>query len=411
MFKILLVMLGLSVVYGDELNELIQKLDGNKLLKSQDYAIKATKSQYEHTKGLNLPKLDTKLTYIRLYDTPEIAIHLPSSTTWADTGTKNYYDGSITLTYPIFRGFSISNSIKKANIQTQIAILKKDDLKRNLKLKLVSLYGNLYSLKSLQKALQEAKKALQSSLNKAEGFYKVELIPKSELLNIQANFYKIKSDIIKTNSNIKIINNNINYLTSSYAKAINLPNIKLNKSNILNRVDILTLKKLLLIDKLDINLAKSSYYPQINFIASYEKFGDTLELNGDGYTNANQSYGGVEFKYNIFNGFSDKQNIQSAKSKYLAKKIFLDDYIQNAKIELQNEYLKLDTLKESLKWVSEELKASNEYLRLSLGRFNQQLISSDELNNAIAHNANTKAKRQQLKSEIFVQKYLINLKQ
>lgn len=411
MYKILVFIVGFSFLYGSEFDELIKDLNNNRLLKSKDFQIKATKAQYKNTKGLNLPKIDTKLSYIRLYDTPQIAIHSTSSTTWVDTGTKDYYDGSITLTYPIFRGFAIDNSIKKANIQTQIAILKKDDLKRNLKLRLVTLYGNLYSLQSLKIALKEAKKATQSSLDKAQGFYKVDLIPKSELLNIKANFYKINSDIAKTDANIKIINNNINYLTSNYAKAKNLPNINITTNNISQRADILMLKKLLLIDKLDIDLAKSSYYPHINLIASYEKFGDTLALNGDDYTNANQSYGGVEFKYNLFNGFSDKQNIQSAKSKYLARKIFFDDYIQNAEIELQNEYLKLDTLKDSLKWVEEELKASNEYLRLSLGRFNQQLISSDELNNAISHNANTKAKLQKLKADIFIQKYTINLKQ
>ncbi len=412
MFKVVLLVIGCIVLNGSELDDLVKQLDYNRLLKSKNYEIEGSKSQLKVIQGSNLPKLDFTLRYIHLQQTPQIAINLPNTPKiWADAGTKENYEADITLKYPIFRGFAISNMIKQSKIKSEIVKLQKSDLKRNLTLNLVKLYGNLYSLNKSKTALMEAKKALNSSYKKAQGFYQVELIPKSELLNIKANLYKIKADIVQINQNINILTNNIKYLTSIKADAISLPTVVVQHNNIENRTDIQILKKLLFIDKLDIKLAKSSLFPQINLIASYKKVGDSLSLDGNGYKNANESYGGIELKYNLFDGFSNNSNIQSAKAKLLARQSFVEDYIIKAKIDIQNELLKLNSLQENLKWAKEELKASNEYLYLSMGRFNQQLISSDELNLAIANNAKIKAKIEQIKSEIFIQKEVINLKQ
>jgi len=409
MKKILLLIISLNL-FANELDDLLNKLDNNLLIKSKQYEIEAYTNKYNSTKGLNLPQIYFKTSYIHLKDTPQFAMQLtPTTTTWFDAGTKDIYSAEVTLQYPIFSGYGISNLINKAKFDKTIAKLQQQDLKRNLKLKLIILYGKLYSLNTLKQALEDAKIALESSLKKAQSFYELELLPKSGVLNIKANLYKIKANIQQSQTQFTIINNEIKYLTSSFAKAITLPDTKIIKADIENRADIVALKTMLLSTKADIELANSKFYPNVNFIASYKKFGDDFSLDGDGHKNPNQSYVGVELKYNLFNGYSDKSNLQGAKAKYLAKQLYVEDYIKNIKKELDNELLKLNSLEENLKWANEELKASNEYLKLTLARFNQQLVSSDELNQAIANNAKTKANLQNIQSEIFIQKNKINL--
>ena len=406
-----LLIVSFVLIDATELKSLINKLNRSDILKSKEYEVLAKESLYRSKKGLNYPKIDLKLTFINLKETPKMAINMPPMPKmWAEVGDRKNFIGEVTLRYPIFRGFAISNLIKKAKIEAQVERLKRLDLKRDLTLKLTTLYAKLYSLKSLKRAVIEAKKAIYSSLKKAEGFYNQGLIDKSELLNIKANFYKIKADLKEVEANIKIVNSDIKYLTKSYAKASHLPKIRLNRSlNVSKRADILALKNMLFVDKTDINIAKSKFYPEVNLEASYKKIGNSLSLNGDGFRNANQSYVAVEMKYNLFNGFSDKENLEATKAKYLARKIYLKDYIKRAKKDIKNELIRLNALNERLRWAKEEFRAANEYQRLSIAKFNEQLISSDELSRAIASRAQAKATLQDIKAQIFIQKAKINL--
>ncbi len=415
-----LMILILPLFLWAESYEEVMKLIDNSL--SMQSALKLQESAdmlYKSSKGANLPKFDLSLNAVRLRETPTVIFHLPTSSypLKAPMGTKSRYEGSMGISYPVFSGFAISSLIDKAKWQKEEARLKVLDLKRKLHIKATTLYSAILSLKETIKAQKEALKATVAALEKAKGLYKNGLLPPSDLYNIKAHKFETESMILESEGKKEELLNDLGSLVNKQIKDVEpfmYKREKLDKEEILksalkNRADILALKSVLKTDEADIDLAKSRYYPTIAVSAALKRKGDSLRLNGDGYTNADESYIGTQIKWNLFNGFSDRCNVEAARLKKLSLQKRLQDYINLVKTEIDNAFLRLKTIKAKIKSAKMRLKAQEEYYRLTKGRFENQLSSADELSRAIASLSKAKAKLAALKNELFRQEVYIKL--
>ncbi|WP_281951650.1 TolC family protein [Nitrosophilus kaiyonis] len=416
-YSIILFLFFSATLFGEDYFEIIKKVDNSLTIKRANYLVKSAKKMLKAKEGKNLFSIDASLQAVRLKETPTMYMHMPLTPTSAlQVGKKDNFQGEISLTYPLFSGFAITSLIDKERLNYERAKLQKMDIKRNLYLQTTKLYSAIFSLKEALKAQKKAKEAINLALKKAEAFYEKGLIAPSEVYNIEAKKYDIDAQIIKTKSEIKKLLNTLSYLLNSKIKDIeNLIDIKIpNREKLIDtalnqREDILSIKKALLMDKMDEKIIKSKFYPQIALTLSFKKQGDSLRLNGDGYTNADKSYIGAVIKYNIFNGFSDKNTLEAAKIKTLAKTIELNDYKERVKNDIKNAYIDLNALKIKLLSIKAEVKSRREYFKLTLGRFENQLSSADELSRSIADLAAAKAKEAAVKSDIFNQKAKIYL--
>ncbi len=406
------------LLFGENYEEIIKKAENSLTLKSASYLQKSANFLYKSEKGKNLPSLDASLKAARLKETPMMYMHLPLfPITELPMGKKNRFEGEISLKYPLFSGFAISSLIDKAKFKDKEAKLKVKDLKRNLYLKTTYIFSATASLDFSIQALKEAKKAITLAYKKAKGLYENNLLPLSDLYNIKAKKYEIEAKITETKANKQKLLNTLSYILNSPVNSISFSKNdlkvpkkeKIIKEALKKREDIEALKYALKIDQKDIDLAKSSLYPKVGLIASLKRDGDSLKLNGDGYTNADKSYVGASVSMNIFNGFSDKYKIEAAKMKRLSTLYAFKDYTNKVKSDIENAYVELKALKAKLKSAQMETKAKEEYYKLTKGRFENQLADADELSRSIADLAAARAKRGAIESQIFSQKAKILL--
>ncbi len=404
------------ILLAENFEEILKKVENNYLLKSKSYEIKAKKEMYLSNRGKMFPSIDASFQAIYLQEEPKLYVDLkfPGLPEYFQAASINQYIGEISLTYPIFTGFAIENIVEKSRLDIQKSALEKSDLKRNLYIKSAKTYSVIYSLNYAIEATKEALKAIELAYKKAKGFYEQGLIPPSEIYNIEAKKYEIESILSEYRSKKESMLYLLEYLTSSKIEDVEgLRDIKLNraaiKKAIESREDVLAIKKALMIDEKDIALAKSSFYPKLFFKGALRKYGSNLELNGDGYKNANESYVAFEISQNIFNGLSDKKALEAAKYKKLARIAYLRDYKSKIKSSLKSDFKVLDSLKTTLVSAKKRVKAAKSYYKLIEGRFQNQLSSADELSRAIADLAKAKAEAARIKSAIFNQKCKILL--
>lgn len=399
--------------------DIIKSIDKSPALKSALHLKEAASFTFEAARGKRLPTIDAYLSAAWLKDTPTVTFRIPGAPeTEAPMGTKRNFVGSLKLTYPIFTGYAISAVIDKAELEQKKAELALLDLKRNLYLEATKLAGECYTLKMRIEAEREAKKAMQKAYEKAKGLYEQGLIPPADLYNIEAKLYAVEAQISDSKSQKDQLLNSLSYLTgkrvdsvdlSTDAFTIDLDRESLIKEALKNREDIKSLESLLKISKSEELLAKSSLYPTVAITAELKRRGDTLSLNGDGFTNADQSYIGALAKWNIFSGFADSNMVEAARRKTLAASSALSDYKRRVKIELENSFLKLNSIFSRLQSAKMELKARSAYCDLTKGRFENQLASADELSRSIADLAEAKAKVFILEGSLFTVKATIFL--
>jgi len=311
----------------------------------------------------------------------------------------------LSFTYPIFSGFAISNSINKAKLQVIKSELETDNLKRILYLNALKLYSAIYALNKAIKANKDAMKSVDVSLKTALGFYKNNLLNLAGVYNIKAKKYDIKASIAKLENQRDILSNKLFYLTNIKIS----DNIVLNKINIpknmnyvmnlalKNRKDIKIIQEQLKINDTDIKLSKSSYFPKVAIIGAIKRQGDSLRLNGNEHTNANENYIGINLKWNIFDGFAKSHRKEAAIRQKEATIFYFNNYKNLVKKNIKNSFLALRALKVELISSEEQLKAQNEYYLLTKGKFDNSLSSADELSRAISKKAMAKAKVEEVK--------------
>ena len=417
MRKIILFILPV-LLFSTTLKDVIKGVDNSLLVKSSKIKTKALKKLVGVYEGKNYPSVDLDFKAIRLKDTPSATFALPlmPSVTTA-VGTKNNISLEIGFVYPLFTGYAISNMIEKAKLEAVKSKLKTKNLKRELYLKSIMLYSDIYTVSQAIKATKEAIKALDISLQKANIMYKNALLDLSEVYNIKAKRYDMIATLETLKAQKNSLSNSLFYISGVDIKnGVKLPKIlKFKKEkNIIKlalkkREDINILKKELDISEKEIRLAKSKFYPTVAIMGGVKKQGDSLRLNGNGYSNADESYIGVGVKWNIFDGFSKDKKSEAAKLKKEATLIYLNDYKQKIKTDIENSFFVLNSLKSKLKAAKLQLKSEIEYYRLIKGRFENALSSADELSRAIAAKAKAKANVEKYKAKIFFQKYKIIL--
>ncbi len=405
------------MIYAQTYFEIVENVDDVSALKSAHMLEMAAKSAAEAAKGEKLPSLDLSFGAAWLKDTPTVVFHVPGSPpTVSPMGTKRNFTGSLRLAYPLFTGFAIKASIDRAELELERVRLQRLDLKRNIYLELTRLASAYYAKSRTLSSEIKAKKAMDDAYEKAKGLYDNGLLPPADLYNIEAKRFVVEAGIAETKSQKEQILNRLGYLLGKDVDSVELPlgtlSVSIDKDALIeealaSREDIKALEKLLSINESLQNLAKSRLYPSLFLAAELKRRGDTPELNGDGFTNPDQSYIGASVTWNLFNGFSDEKRVEAARFKRLASAIELNDYKNRVKTELENAFLRLNALLSKLQSARMELKAQKAYCDLTKGRFENQLASADELSRSIADLSVAESKVSVLESQIFSQKTAI----
>jgi outer membrane protein len=325
-------------------------------------------------------------------------------------GEKNNFTASLKYSYPLFTGFAITNLIEKSKIELIQKKLMLKNVKRVLLLNAANLYANIYALNAKLNALRKAKEAVIEAKEKAEAFYKEGLLNKSQVDEIDAKYYEIDAEIQNIISQKKALLNTLSTLLNKKIEkidGINIPEIK--KENIEKRPDILAVKKNLNLSDAMIEMAKSKNYPQIGIELAIKKEANNISLSRNDYQNRNKSYGAVALQYNIFDGGEKEANIEEAKLFKIKSAIFYQNYLNEAKTDYKNDLLTLRALKEMYKSAKLEVRARLSYYEYIDAKFKEGLADSVDLTNAIAKLAETRAKKEAVKSQIFFYTIKANL--
>ncbi len=409
MRKIALLLCSVAL-FGGGLKEVIEALEKNHLVEAKRYEVQAKEHLVNRAQGANYPTVDASFDGIWLKEQPTITLKLPNASAMRlPMGKKRSFRFEAAISYPLFSGFAITKMIEKSRYEAMAARLRLRDLKRNLALEAVKLYGGLYANSHWLRALEQAKEALKLSYKKAQGFFEQGLVPRSDVANIEAKLYEIEAQIEELRVQKEDITQAFFYLVGFVPKVATLKEFALPSLDFSKRADIEALKQELLATKSEVGLAKSSYYPQVGLKVAWRRFGDTLALSGDGIRNGDESYFGLGVRYNLYNGGRDKERLEATKALVLAKESLLRDYIQRVKRNIAVAKSSLEALQKRFAWALKELEAKREYRALVEGRYDNQLASADELSRAIADEAAAMAKKEELRSKIFIQKYKILL--
>lgn len=390
------------LLWADNYQDLTTLVDNSLKIKQVKEQVDIQKARVSISKAKNYGSLDLNYNATYLQDNPTMSIQHSGT---FQAGMKDNYMGEIVYSYPLFSGFAISGDIDKAKLSLIKEELNLKNTKRVLTLKTARLYSLIYTQKKLIKALLFSKEAILSAKKQVQLSYKVGLMDKHEVDDIDAKYYDIIAQIKEAQSNKKTLLANLSYLLNSKIDSIGgLPAMKqidFTTPHIASRADLLAISKELEIDSADIKIAKSRFYPTVNVQAALKREANLALLNKNYYQNVNKSYVTIGVSYNFFSGGADKAQLEAARIKKLSTGTFYDDYFQEATTNYKNTLDQYQTLQFQRTAAQKEKVARKSYYSYIYARFKQGLVNSIDLNYAISQLAASKAKLARIQADIF----------
>ncbi len=411
MYKFYLYLLLLST-YGlsqtiDYEEVVFQTLENNNKLKLQELNIEASKLDIQKVNGLSYGKLELNHEVMRT-NHPGYVFNSKLSSREASfndfgalefTGPSainvipdnlnnpesiNNFTTKVTYDLPLFTGFKLSNQEELLKIKKQAQILKLTLDKRALEFEVLKAYNGAVVAKEFIKATKQAKNAVSQFVKSANEFYKEGLVTKIDTKQAKVQELKVQSKVTQAQNKFDIAIAYLRFLSSneelSNVKSLKL--FKLNDKNLKslykeaidNRVDL----KMLDISKdameKNVNLNKSSFYPNIYSHLEYGFNDNTLNFD----SSKDYYMGLLGVKYTIFDT-TRNADLQKSKIDLNKTKLNLNQLQDAIKLELEKAFLNLKAKEKIHQEKIEAKELSYEVLEQSKLMYKNQLISMTEL--------------------------------
>jgi outer membrane protein TolC len=231
----------------------------------------------------------------------------------------------------------------------------------------------------------------ESNVNVVRSFYKVGMSPVNDLLKAEVELANTQQNLIKARNGARLARAAFNtvlarplharvdvedILTFEYEK---VPFGELLDQALTNRPEIKLVDiRLSQIDQ-EIRLAKSSYYPEINFSYNYIKQGDDPDVSGNEFVDANHWEATAVASWTFFEWGKTRYSVrekESSKKELLQTRMALEDSIR---LELKQALLEMATAEENVPTTKKAVEQGEENLRVNEERYKAQVNTITEV--------------------------------
>lgn len=369
-------------------------LKNNNSLKASEARLQNSESKYNESKTSALPSLKLLGSYSRLSDIDPFQVTLPapiSKTLTLSPVLLNNTNVRLNLQQPIFTGSKISGSIDAAEFNYQSVnedyLKDRNELVANIKIG----YFNIIKAENILENINENIQMSESHIKDIKNFLDLGQVTKNDLLKVEIQLYNLKSSQVEAENLVTLSKLNLSNLmgtelNSGFEITRNEPateEIKnmdyYIKEALLNRNDLKSLDKKIKMAESGINVANSNWFPQVYFNANYtyanpnqrimpaqDKFVDTWDV-------------GVTLSFDIWNWGANSHKVEQAESQYKEIKSSFDSYKDLIVLEVNQIFLNIKQIKESLVFQEKAVEQAEENYRIAKEKFGKGYLSSSEL--------------------------------
>jgi outer membrane protein len=334
--------------------------------------------------------------------------------------TSNFYLSSST---PLFTGFRIPNEIARNKLELKAAIESLEKAKEDLSLNIANLFLQVLFNKELLKISQEQLNLSQTQIERTQFLIDAGKVPMSQLFDIEAQTAKDEVSVIQAENNLNLafldliqaleleqqsadfdiyapeFDNVIDEFMSSiqpphiiFDNAVNVkPVIKEQEFRLGSAEKTLKIAQSGYLPTLSLGLEYSNRYfynytMEGRWIENEQNPSESYTWHNDSFSNQIRNNWGQNVRLNlqipIFNRFSVRNQVRSAKSNINYQQLALDNTKKTLFKEIQTAYLNATATQEKYRASEKAVKASTESFRFAQERYEVGKSSVFEFNEA-----------------------------
>jgi outer membrane protein TolC len=345
-----------------------------------------------------LPKFNTSYSYTRLNDDPILKLPqgiapIPPFNSPAEvvSGTKDNYNWTIQAKQPLFAGGGILANYQASKIGEDAAYLEQTARYQDVVQEVKIAYFDILRAQKIQETARQSVEMLTAHRDVAENYFKVGMIPKNDLLHAEVELANGKQSLIRAQNAVELAKARFNTI------------LKQKIFTPVEVVDILTYHPLnqsfeeclttaqqnrpeLKISSLRaeqagklVNAARSEYFPTLNLVANYGRFGDNPSVSGSDYQNAESWYVMGVASWNFWEWGKTKFRVDASRAREnqaIGTARELNDQIT---LEIKNAYLILQETEKQIAVWQKVIEQAEENFRISEERYKERVATSTEV--------------------------------
>ena len=346
-----------------------------------DYVKKQARSEF-------LPKFGTSYSYKR--DSEAKTFRSSAGGDIAISSMDNY-EWRASIEQPIFTGFALSSSLELAKLGIDQSKSDLELAKLDLILKVKEAYFDILGWDKAVEVAGKEVESLASNVNVASSFYEVGMIPVNDLLQAEVELSDAQQNLVTARNASKFARSAFNILLSREVnQPVEVEDILIYKSETVdfkgyldsalkNRPEIKVLDINLLQTDQEIRLAKSKYYPEAALTYDYIKAGDSRDVSGSIFHDANRWEANAVLSWTFWewgktlNAVKEKESFKRQLDQ--TKKALID----NISLEIKKAVLDIDETDKNIPTTTKAVEQAEENLRVSEERYKAQVTTMNEV--------------------------------
>lgn len=341
-----------------------------------------------------LPRFNTTYNYTRLNDEPHFFFPgfpplVPAEN--ISTGTINNYNWVIEARQPVFAGGGILFNYQANRIAENASQVEETARSQDVIQDVKIAYFNILRSQRLRDTARQSVEMLAAHRDVAENFYRVGLIPKNDLLQAEVELANGKQSLVKAQNAVELAKSRFNTVLKrellSPTEVVDMLDYKpLNQSfedclGIARRERPELKISALRAEQAGrlVRVAQSEYFPSINLVGQYARFGDTASLSGTEFRDRETWQIMAVASWNFWEWGKTKYRVdagRASENQALDQTKELNDQIA---LEIKNAYLVSQEAESQIAVSQKVIEQAEENFRISEARYKERVARSTEV--------------------------------
>ncbi len=372
--------------FGMSIEEAVDvALKNNLEIRQERINLKKAKIQLKEDKNLFMPEFFLNFSFTSQKDTPYTKIPagvLPFPLSFKQT-EKDFRYFDVGINYPIFTGFSRIEKLKISRLDidaTKYMLSEKENQIISITKKA---YLDVLMAKSLVDVYKKQLTAVEKHLERVKEFFKEGLVARIEILQTKVKLSQIKRDLRKAEGEWRIAVERLkNVLNTQKDLSVEPVNFAIPDRINLKKLIEKAYKNRAIIKAVEIksdeirryeNIERSSFLPKLFAQAKY------FYTDQYPYLDPKENYAltiGLNWK---FQGIKPYYASLKLKQEYMKIRLQLLQLKNDIRLQVKAAYERFLTAKENLKLAEDSLSEAEEYYRMTVEQFNNQLATTTDV--------------------------------
>jgi len=306
------------------------------------------------------------------------------------------------FTQPVFRGFSLINQYKIADLGLDAAELNQKVVRQDVILDAKNAYYSVLKTQKLLGVAEQRITQIAAQKDVAENFYEVGMSPLNNLLQAQASLANARQDFIVAKNNLEIAKSQFNIVLR---RRVNAP---VDIQNILdyepfvhdidyclsaareNRLEITVADLEVEIAGKEVNLARKDYYPSINLTGKYTRIGDEYKVDGgEAISDATSWDIQATAQWDFWEWGRTTFGIREKLHRLSQVQYRRSEILDNIDLDVKTAFLRTKESEKNIITVEKAIEQAKENFRINQERFKEQVATTTDVLDAQTLLSNT----------------------